>query len=240
MSLLNCHRFVYMYSGLLTVALALVVLCGFGNKHKAEFDEIDVHRINVVEPDGTPRMIISNEDKRPGNFFKGEQHARPDRKGAGVYFYNNEGTEAGGLIYGSFLDKSGKIEEANVHLSFDQYNQDQIFSVDAGEERDGKFSMLRMNDVDDKPLIERVNASERISKLPAEERKSAWAKFNETHPLMRTRVLLGRVNDKSAVLQLKDAEGRNRIVLKVAADGTPSIQLLDATGHVSRDISNIP
>jgi hypothetical protein len=44
----------------------------------------------------------------------------------------------------------------------------------------------------------------------------------------------------SAVLQLKDAEGRNRIVLKVAADGTPSIQLLDATGHVSRDISNIP
>ena len=46
-----------------------------------------------------------------------------------MYFYNNEGTEVGGLIYGSFLDKNGKIEEANVHLSFDQYNQDQIFSV---------------------------------------------------------------------------------------------------------------
>jgi len=241
MSLLNCHRFVYIYSGLLTVVLAVMLLCGFGTtKHKTEFDEIDVHRINVVEPDGTPRMIISNEDKRPGSFFQGQEHARPDRKGAGMYFYNNEGTEAGGLIYGSFLDKNGKIEEANVHLSFDQYNQDQIFSVDAGEERDGKFSMLRMNDVDDKPLIERVNASERISKLPAEERQSAWAKFNKTHPLMQTRVLLGRVNDKSAVLQLKDTEGHNRIVLKVSADGTPSIQLLDATGRVSRDISSTP
>ena len=51
---------------------------------------------------------------------------------------------------------------------------------------------------------------------------------------------LGRVNDKSAVLQLKDPEGRNRIVLKVAADGTPSIQLLDAIGHVSKDISSTP
>lgn len=100
--------------------------------------------------------------------------------------------------------------------------------------------MLRMYDVDDKPLVERMNASERISKLSAEERKSAWIKFNETHPLMRTRVLLGRVNDKSAVLQLKDTEGRNRIVLKVAEDGTPSIQLLDAAGAASRNITGTP
>jgi hypothetical protein len=65
-------------------------------------------------------------------------------------------------------------------------------------------------------------------------------KFNEMHPPIRTRVLLGRVNDKSAVLQLKDTEGRNRIVLKVAPDGTPSIQLLDASGHVSKEISSLP
>jgi hypothetical protein len=158
-----------------------------------------------------------------------------------VYFYNNEGTETGGLIYGSFLDKNGKIEEANVHLSFDQYNQDQIFSVDAGEERDGKFSMIRMNDIEDSsPKVERFEASERISKLPATERKAAWVQFNKTHPSMQTRALLGRVNDKSAVLQLRDAEGRNRIVLRVAANGTPSIQLLDATGHISKEISSAP
>lgn len=158
-----------------------------------------------------------------------------------MYFYNNEGTEAGGLIYGSFLDKNGKVEEANVHLSFDQYNQDQIFSVDSGQERNEKFSMIRMNDIeDDAPISDRLEASERISKLSTSERKAAWDKFNKMHPSMRTRVLLGRIDDKSAVLQLKDTEGRNRIVLKVASDGTPSIQLLDASGHVSKEISSTP
>jgi len=237
----NGQRYLCIYSGLLTVVFAIVVLCGFrANKREATFDEITVHRINVVEPDGTPRMILSNEEGRPGTFFKGHEYPRPDRKGAGVYFYNNEGTEAGGLIYGSFLDKNGKIEEANVHLSFDQYDQDQIFSVDAGQERNGKFSMLRMNDVGDTSLSERFEASEHISKLPREQRKAAWVRFDETHQPMRTRILLGRVNDKSAVLQLKDTEGRNRIVLKVAPDGTPSIQLLDASGHVSKEISSVP
>lgn len=242
MSLPNGQRFLCIYSGLLTVAFAIVVLCGFTtNRSKTTFDEINVHRINVVEPDGTPRMVLSNEASRPGSFVKGHEYPRPDRKGAGVYFYNNEGTEAGGLIYGSFLDKNGKMEEANVHLSFDQYNQDQIFAVDAGEERNGKFSMIRMNDIEDNaPINDRFEASERISKLSTTERKAAWNKFNEMHPPIRTRVLLGRVNDKSAVLQLKDTEGRNRIVLKVAPDGTPSIQLLDASGHVSKEISSLP
>lgn len=237
----NGQRFLCIYSGLLTAVFAVVVLCGFTtNRRKASFDEIDVHRINVVEPDGTPRMILSNEESRPGSFFKGHEYPRPDRKGAGVYFYNNEGTEAGGLIYGSFLDKKGRIEEANVHLSFDQYNQDQIFAVDAGEERNETFSMIRMNDIeDDAPISDRLEASERIAKLATADRKAAWAKFNEMHPSMRTRVLLGRVNDKSAVLQLKDTEGRNRIVLKVAPDGTPSIQLLDASGHISKEISSV-
>jgi hypothetical protein len=242
MSLPNGQRFLCIYSGLLTVVFAIVVLCGFtANRRKATFDEINVHRINVVEPDGTPRMILSNEESRPGTFFKGKEYPRPDRKGAGVYFYNNEGTEAGGLIYGSFLDKNGKIEEANVHLSFDQYDQDQIFAVDAGEERSGKFSMIRMNDIEDStPISDRLEASARISKLSMAERKAAWDKFNEMHPSLHTRVLLGRINDKSAVLQLKDTEGRNRIVLRVAPDGTPSIQLLDAFGHVSKEISSVP
>jgi hypothetical protein len=146
-------RFLLIYSGALTVIFTATVLCGFANnRRQVQFDEITVHRINVIEPDGTPRMIISNEEARPGSFVRAKEYPRPDRKGAGIYFYNNEGTEAGGLIYGSFLDKQGKVQESNVHLSFDQYDQDQVFAVDAGQERSSKFSTLRMNDVDDAPL----------------------------------------------------------------------------------------
>jgi hypothetical protein len=56
------------------------------------------------------------------------------------------------------------------------------------------------------------------------------------HPGNNPRIMLGRADDKSAVLQLKDTEGRNRIILKVAADGTPSMQFLDADGHVAKMI----
>ena len=48
---------------------------------------------------------------------------------------------------------------------------------------------------------------------------------------------LGRLEDKSAALVLKDADGRSRIVMKVAADGAPSLEFLDADGRV---VSELP
>jgi hypothetical protein len=231
------QRFLVAYSTLLTLAFSAVVLCGFAShKGKVTLDEIDVHRINVVEPDGTLRMVISNQDRFPGIIVQGKEYPHPDRKAAGALFFNNEGTEAGGLIYSSSLDKSGRLEEANVHLSFDQYMQDQVFSIDAAQEGGTKFTTLRINDVGDYSILEPIQANERISKLPEKEQEGEWNKFMAAHPGNNPRIMLGRADDKSAVLQLKDTEGRNRIVLKVAADGTPSIQLLDADGRVAKTI----
>ena len=58
------------------------------------FDEIDVQRINVREPDGTLRMTISSMAKAPGLMFKGKEHPYPSRQAAGVLFFNDEGTES--------------------------------------------------------------------------------------------------------------------------------------------------
>jgi hypothetical protein len=201
------------------------------------FDEIDVHRINVIEPDGTLRLAISNQDSAPGMIVKGKEYPHPNRKAAGMLFYDNEGTEAGGLIFGSFLDKNGKLEEANVHLSFDQYMQDQVFAVDAGQSGGNKTTAIRINDRGDYSILDAIQANERIAKLPQEQRESAWNEFSVMHPGDQQRIVLGRVADKSAVLELKDTEGRNRIILKVAANGMPSIQLLDAAGHVTKQIA---
>jgi len=41
--------------------------------------------------------------------------------------------------------------------------------------------------------------------------------------------------DKSATLQLKDVEGHNRLILRVAPSGEPSIQMLDAEEHVVKE-----
>ncbi len=67
------HRSLAIYSGVLTFVFAVTVLSGFAARSKkANFDEITVRRINIVEPDGTLRMILSNKTDAPGMFIKGK------------------------------------------------------------------------------------------------------------------------------------------------------------------------
>ena len=62
-------RMLAFYSGIVTAALAAVMLTGSASKTK-DFDEINVKRINVVEPDGTLRMVISDHARLPGIVVK--------------------------------------------------------------------------------------------------------------------------------------------------------------------------
>jgi hypothetical protein len=89
-----------------------------------------------------------------------------------------------------------------------------------------------MQDRGDYSILEAIEANHRISKLPEEQREAEWAKFKAAHPGDRTRVVLGRAADGASVLRLKDKEGHDRIVIRVAPDGTPKLQMLDADGGV--------
>jgi len=229
-------RFLAIYSGVLTVVFAVVVLGGFAeSRHKQTFDEIDVQRINVVEPDGTLRMVISNKADFPGVIIKGKETPHPDRKTAGMLFFNDEGTENGGLIFGGSKDASGKVSSYG-HLSFDQYEQDQIFSIDAGQDDSQRTSELRMIDEPDYPITEDLAAGARIEKLPKDQQAAAWKQFRAGKQHAETRIMLGRTDDRSVALRLKDVEGRDRIVIRVAPDGTPTLQFLDANGKVTNEI----
>src|SRR6202034_1617208 len=97
-----------------------------------EFAEIDVQRINIREPDGTLRMTISNAATAPGLIFKGTEHPFPNRQAAGILFFNDEGSENGGLLFGGA--EKGQNVSSGGHLSFDQYEQDQVISLDQTEE----------------------------------------------------------------------------------------------------------
>lgn len=231
---LSSQRFLAAYSAVVTI----VFLCGlYKTEPKHAFDEITVHRMNIVEPDGTIRMVLTNTASAPGAYIKNKEYPHPGRKSAGMYFYDNEGTEDGGLIYGISKDSSGNAVSSNVHLSFDQYMQDQIFTIDAGREGNNKYSALTMQDRGDYSILDAMEANNRISKLPEDQRAAEWKKFAKTHPGDSKRVVLGRAPDQSSVLRLKDTEGRDRIVLRVAPDGNPKVQLLDAEGKV---ISELP
>ena len=132
MKLFASRRFLAIYSGVLTLVFAIMVVCGFAAPRDATFDQITVRRINFVEPDGAPRLIISDRAEFPGAFMRGKEYPRPERRDvAGMLFMNDEASEMEGLIRAGLKQKDGTIQN-HGHLSFDQYEQDQIFAIDSG------------------------------------------------------------------------------------------------------------
>ncbi|HLY17058.1 MAG TPA: hypothetical protein VKR61_07525 [Bryobacteraceae bacterium] len=226
------QRFLTIYSGVLTAVFAGTLLTGFANRSKpVTFDEISVRRLNIVEPDGTLRMVLSGKAQCPGMIIKGKEYPREDRQTAGIIFFDDEGTEDGGLIFGGAKGKDGKVESFG-HLSFDQYQQDQVFSIDASEEDGGRRSGISIVDRGDYPIMEAFEASVRIRQLPLAEQEAEWKKFMATHPGDAQRAYFGRTRDRAVGLRLMDQQGHERIRLQVKADGSPVLELQDAAGAV--------
>lgn len=44
------------------------------NSARTTFDEIDVHRINIFEPDGTLRNVLLDKSRFPGIILKGKEY----------------------------------------------------------------------------------------------------------------------------------------------------------------------
>src|SRR5215469_16069479 len=80
------------YCVLTTSALGVLTLRqAVSEPAHASFAVVDVQRINVREPDGTLRMVISNTATEPGTVVKGKERPHPNRRSAGILFYNDEG-----------------------------------------------------------------------------------------------------------------------------------------------------
>jgi hypothetical protein len=201
-------------AGATTMAAALaavVTLTGAKSPLRHEtFDEITVGRINVVEPDGTKRMIIASKARFPGLYQQGKEIARPDRRDfAGMLFINEEGTENGGLIQKGSIAADGRIS-SGLSLTFDRFRQDQALQLMNNDSASHQMTGIKINDI---PY------------------------FKDEGSQMQNRIWLGNTGDKGSALQLKDARGRTRMLLLVAADGKAEIQMLDEQGKVSKSIS---
>src|SRR3984885_13948004 len=215
------QRFLAIYSGVLTIVFSVTVLCGFTALRSQSFDQLTVRRINLVEPDGTPRLIISDRAEFPGAFMRGKEYPRPDRR------------DAAGLLF--INDKDGRVQN-RAHLSFDQYEQDQIFVIDSGREDQDKFFAIRIGERGDYPIQQAFDANLQINKLPKDQQAAEWKKFFTTHTGDADRIYLGRSPDKSASLRIKDDHGHDRLIIRVDAGGNPVIQFLDEGGKVSKEI----
>ncbi len=137
-----------LYSSVISTALLVLVLTGMKSQPK-RFDELSVHRLDITEPDGTLRMAISNKDRLPPVIIKGKE--RPEmgesRPQAGMIFYNDEGTENGGLIFSGRKNDQGQVVDSGASLSFDRYGAGQTVQLAGVDDSENHFAGLQINDV---------------------------------------------------------------------------------------------
>lgn len=139
------------------------------------------------------------------------------------------------MIYGGHKDKNGKISSFG-HLSFDNYDQDQTVVIQNLDNPDGKSSWIGINDQPMWDQEELFKLDDKVRALPKAQRHRAYQQFFATHSRSKHRAYLGTDDDHSSDLILMDPEGRPRIVAKVAADGSPVLQFLDADGKVVQQL----
>jgi len=197
--------------------------------------EITVERINVVDANGTLRLVIANKDRMHPGVMDGKVIDRP-RPVAGLLFFNDEGDEVGGLtITGQVRDGARR---ANAGLMFDQLKQDQTIGLTYSEGNGQRTAGLQVWDRSDRPLselIEQLNAANQIPD-PAG-REAAIKKARDSAPAGPRRVFVGKTADRAASVSLADANGKPRLTLTVDAAGSPRIEFLDENGKIVERIS---
>jgi hypothetical protein len=228
-------RLLKAYAFAVTLLLGVLILAGFsqGNQ-KNKFAEIDVERINIVEPDGKLKMVISNGERQHPGVIDGKTLTR--KRPAGMLFFNDKGDECGGLSFNGD-QKDGKAN-AGALLAFDRFLQDQTVAIQYGESNGQYSAGLRVWDRPDTSLGEVVDKLQAIQKMAdGPEKTQAMQKLRETSGAgAAQRVFVGKTREKAAALTLSDSLGRTRAQLIVDAQGAAKLEFLDEKGVVIQSI----
>jgi hypothetical protein len=140
------EKILLIYSAIVSTAFVVTFLTGAASLSQPTFDEIRVHRMDIVEPDGTFRMVLSNSKRLPGVIVKGKEQPPNDRPQAGMLFYNDEGSETGGLIFGGRKNSDGQVVDCCGSLSFDRYGANQIIQLAGVDDVTDQFTGVSVRD----------------------------------------------------------------------------------------------
>lgn len=215
-----------------------------GNK---KFSEIDVERINIVEKDGTVKMIITNVGRFPNgnNKINNRPTNESRKKRSGMLFFNEDGIECGGFIYDGQKDKNG--HSSGLSLTYDQYDGDQVMQLLTQDYQKGdkRFvsSSLAFND---RPTKEsQLKTAEIMKELEELEKKDPKAmqekiKEYEAQGLIGgvPRVMLGKSRSQNNGLFLFDDKGLPKAMFYVDKNNVAKLDFYDDNGKVIASFPN--
>lgn len=226
----KANRFLVVYSGLLTLAFGAIVLTSGAGLRQQKLDVLDVQRINIREPDGTLRAVISNQAMLPGLIFKGKEYPH-EREQAGMLFFNDEGSEIGGLGFGG----ANGAQEGS--LSFDAVNQDQIFTIRGASRGGQSVSGMSLMDRPNRNIVQDIQEMSEIMKMSQAEQNKLMQQRYESGYYGQERMFVGKMDDGSTAIDMRDKNGKTRLRLMVNAAGKAVIEFLDASGKVTKSVT---
>jgi hypothetical protein len=238
-NLLRQIRVLQIYAVFLTIALlVLTVLFLRQSGGRQHFKEVDAERLNIVEGDGTLRMVISNSKRQHPGAINGKNLPSRERP-AGMLFFNDEGDECGGLIY------DGNKKEAGFYYSIDQYKNDQImqwqYAQDNGStagkdngasQRVRSYGLKMWDRRDDFGLDDLLRSVDSLEKLKDTAAYAAGIKKMRAAGLLSTeRLFLGKTRTREFGLFIRDDKGRPRIEIGLDSANNVVMHALDTSGH---------
>lgn len=219
------------------VCFALITFTSY-NAPVKRFDTIDVERINIIEKDGTVRMLITNKENFPslGDTINDRGYHEREKR-AGMLFFNNDGIECGGFIYDG--EKSENGHSSGLMLTFDQYDGDQVMQLitldqKMGDQRFKKGGLI----FNDRPDNETQQGSIQImNELKGiKDRKIRQQKYKEyaDQGLIggTPRLYLGKSDDQTNGLFLYDDTGKPRAKFYINKENQVKLEIINESGSV--------
>jgi hypothetical protein len=238
-------RILQVYAAISFAVVGFLAVAAFTQPRTTQpIDELTVQRLNVVDANGTLRLVLSNKDRMHPGVMDGVTINRP-RPVAGMLFFNDEGDEVGGLTYTGTDDpspeglaKGDNGRRANAGIMFDQLKQDQTIGISYSENNGQRTAGLQVWDRSEQPLSDLIRALNDANALPEGPARDAAVKaVRAKAPPGPRRLFAGKTADKSSTVSLADGQGRPRLVLRVHENGAASIEFLDADGRTTHAIT---
>ena len=207
------------------------------DKSSKTFDEITVERINVVEPNGDLKMVISNSKRQHPGMFNGEVLKDRNRP-PGMIFFNEEQDEVGGLVY-----EGNKKDGMGVVLSIDQYKNDQVMQMlykrfGNGKQQYGLNIWDRSENLSLPELVKNLDSLKKVEGITKQKIRSVLVEKNEGEPISAQRLFTGKNIKEQVGVFINDEFGNPRINIYVDENNEPKFQVLDDQGKVVKELTN--
>lgn len=222
---------------ILLVGILIYLLISTNNnqdyKENEIIPEITTERLNIVGKDGNKYVVLSNPDKQAIATINGKP-INPDeteRNIAGLLFFNEDGDEIGGLVYG--IDSTDSYQL----LTFDQRKNDQIMALRKDEYlEDGEWKkqygllLQERSEKQSNVIISELNNIRNIKDSITREKE--FDKFyNDPENLAPQRLFIGRTYSENVGLFLMDKSNNPRLKIYLDKNGEPHIESFDENGE---------